>query len=190
MPRGSRSQSDSSAGYYPSKKSGAHAIAEAILQNKHEILNINQQEVEQCRQKGKGSAFLDRLALNIRSIESAAKGLEKIAELPDPVGSVIAEWKRPNGLHISRVRVPLGVIGVIYEARPAVTVDASGLCLKSGNAVILRGGSESFQTSQAFMTAIKQGLNAAGLPAIRSRCWLPQAGRQLMNFCKWIVIST
>jgi glutamate-5-semialdehyde dehydrogenase len=107
---------------------------------------------------------MDRLTLDDRRIEAMASGLEDVAALPDPVGSVIAEWERPNGLRIQRVRVPLGVIGIIYESRPNVTADAAGLCLKSGNAAILRGGSESFHSSRAIAACMQAGLAAAGLP--------------------------
>ena len=114
---------------------------------------------------GLSAAMLDRLALDDGRIEAMAKGLEDIAELADPIGTVLAEWERPNGLRISRVRVPLGVIGVIYESRPNVTADAGGLCLKSGNPVILRGGSESFNSSRAIAVCLSRGLDDAGLPA-------------------------
>lgn len=113
--------------------------------------------------KGMTRAMLDRLALDPVRIEAIAKGLEEVAGLPDPVGAVMAEWDRPNGLHISRVRTPLGVIGVIYEARPNVTADAGGLCLKAGNAAILRCGSESFNSSLAIMDSLAAGLLAANL---------------------------
>ena len=108
--------------------------------------------------------MIDRLALDTKRIEGMAKGLEDIAALPDPVGKILTDWTRPNGLHISRVSVPLGVIGVIYESRPNVTADAGGLCLKSGNAVILRGGSESFHSSQAILNCLQTGSKVAGLP--------------------------
>jgi glutamate-5-semialdehyde dehydrogenase len=108
--------------------------------------------------------MLDRLALNHQRIEAMAKSLETIAELPDPIGTVLADIHRPNGLEITRVRVPIGVIGVIYESRPNVTSDAAGLCLKSGNAVILRAGSESFNSSTAIVNALHEGLNKANLP--------------------------
>src|SRR6185436_14281373 len=109
-------------------------------------------------------ALLDRLALDDKRIEAMAKGLEEIASLPDPVGETIAAWTRPNGLAIERVRTPLGVVGIIYESRPNVTADAGGLCLKAGNACILRGGSESFHSSRAIMECLKSGLKAAGIP--------------------------
>jgi glutamate-5-semialdehyde dehydrogenase len=115
--------------------------------------------------KGLTRAMLDRLLLNPARIEAMAKGLEDIAGLPDPVGRVLAEWTRPNGLDIARVAVPLGVVGIIYESRPNVTADAAGLCLKSGNAAILRGGSESFHSSSAIMAALGRGIVQAGLPA-------------------------
>ena len=107
---------------------------------------------------GIGAALIDRLALDPKRLEGIAKGLEDIAALPDPVGTVLAEWTRPNGLDISRVAVPLGVIGIIYESRPNVTADAGGLALKSGNAAILRGGSESFHSSRALVAALRGGL--------------------------------
>jgi glutamate-5-semialdehyde dehydrogenase len=108
--------------------------------------------------------MLDRLALDAKRIEAMAAGIESIVALPDPVGRVIAEWERPNGLKIQRVKVPLGVIGIIYESRPNVTADAGALCLKSGNAVILRGGSESAASSKAILACLVAGLKAAGLP--------------------------
>src|SRR3546814_12161990 len=106
----------------------------------------------------------DRLRLDDARIEGIARGLEDVAALPDPIGAVIAEWSRPNGLHIARVRVPLGVIGIIYESRPNVTADAGGLCLRSGNAAILRGGSESFHSSSAIAACLRRALGESGLP--------------------------
>jgi glutamate-5-semialdehyde dehydrogenase len=129
-----------------------------------DIRTANARDVAAGEDKGLGKAMLDRLALDDARIEAMAKGLEDIAALPDPVGAVIAEWDRPNGLHIARVRTPLGVIGVIYESRPNVTADAGGLCLKAGNAAILRGGSESFHSSGVIMECLAAGLVAAGLP--------------------------
>ena len=129
-----------------------------------DILSANERDVAAGEDKGLGSAMLDRLSLDDSRIEAMAAGLEDIAGLPDPVGAVIAEWDRPNGLHISRVRTPLGVIGVIYESRPNVTADAGALCLKAGNAVILRGGSESFHSSAVIMECLAAGLVAADLP--------------------------
>jgi glutamate-5-semialdehyde dehydrogenase len=139
--------------------------AAALRADAAPIKAANARDMEAGRAKGLSAALLDRLMLDDRRIEAMAKGLEDIAALPDPVGKVLAEWTRPNGLRIQRVAVPLGVIGIIYESRPNVTADAAGLCLKSGNAAILRGGSESFHSSAAIMAALGRGIAAAGLPA-------------------------
>jgi glutamate-5-semialdehyde dehydrogenase len=128
------------------------------------ILEANRNDIEAARGKGRDEAFIDRLSLDQARIAAMARGLREIAELDDPVGEVTASWTRPNGLQISRVRVPIGVIGIIYESRPNVTADAGGLCLKSGNAVILRSGSESFLTSLVICNAMTEGLAEAGLP--------------------------
>ena len=138
--------------------------AAAIRARKAEIVAANEQDVKGGRDKGLSDSMLDRLILNEARIEGMAKGIEEVAALPDPVGAKIAEWDRPNGLHIERVRVPLGVIGIIYESRPNVTADAGALCLKSGNAAILRGGSESFHSSKIILDCMQQGLRAANLP--------------------------
>jgi glutamate-5-semialdehyde dehydrogenase len=127
------------------------------------ILAANAKDLAAGEAKGMTKAMLDRLALDHARIESIAKGLEEVAALADPVGTVIAQWDRPNGLHIARVRTPLGVVGVIYESRPNVTADAGGLCLKAGNAAILRCGSESFNSSSAIMGGLAAGLLAADL---------------------------
>ena len=124
----------------------------------------NERDMAAATEAGRQGSFLDRLALDPKRIEGIAKGLEDIAALPDPVGSVLAKWTRPNGLDISRVRVPLGVIGIIYESRPNVTADAGALCLKAGNAAILRGGSDSYHSSRAIQVCLARGLRAAGLP--------------------------
>ncbi len=137
--------------------------AQAIRDREGEILAANRRDSEAGRSKGLSPALLDRLALDHGRIEAMAHGLEDIAALADPLGQVMAAWDRPNGLHIERVRTPLGVIGVIYESRPNVTADAAALCLKAGNAAILRCGSESFATSTAIMAALADGLRAAGL---------------------------
>jgi len=129
------------------------------------ILEANARDMAAAKEKGISAALLDRLELNSERIESMALGLEAIAALKDPVGDIIAEWDRPNGLEISRVRVPLGVIGIIYESRPNVTADAGSLCLKAGNACILRGGSESYHSSRAIWSCLQDGLVAAELPA-------------------------
>ena len=128
------------------------------------IIAANAKDMAFGRDKGLSDAMLDRLMLDEGRIEATAKGLEAIATLPDPVGDVMAEWDRPNGLRITRVRVPLGVIGVIYESRPNVTADAGALCLKAGNAAILRAGSESLHSSRAIHGCLVEGLSAAGLP--------------------------
>ena len=128
------------------------------------ILAANALDLAAARERGTAGAFLDRLALDDKRIDAIARGLEEIAALPDPVATVITAWERPNGLQIQRVRTPLGVIGIIYESRPNVTADAGGLCLKAGNAAILRGGSESFHSSRAIHECLAAGLIAAELP--------------------------
>tara|TARA_B100000614_G_scaffold212555_1_gene195986 strand:- start:408 stop:1691 length:1284 start_codon:yes stop_codon:yes gene_type:complete len=147
------------------KNAALTAAAGAIRAEREALLAANAEDMKLAREKGLAGAMLDRLELNDARIEAMATGLEEIAALPDPVGKVIDEWTRPNGLRIARVRVPLGVIGIIYESRPNVTADAGGLCLKSGNAAILRGGSESFHSSHAIMACLQHGLRMAGLPA-------------------------
>jgi len=139
-------------------------IAGAIRARRAELLAANGLDMEAARAKGLSAAMLDRLALDENRVEAMALGVEAIAELADPVGTTITQWTRPNGLEIARVRVPLGVIGIIYESRPNVTCDAGALCLKSGNAAILRGGSESMHSSQAIHACLAEGLVAAGLP--------------------------
>ena len=138
--------------------------AEAIGDNRAALLDANRQEVTAAEEKGLSTALLDRLVLNEARIAAMAQGIREIAALPDPVGRELARWSRPNGLDIARVSVPLGVIGIIYESRPNVTADAGALCLKSGNAAILRGGSESFHSSRAVMDCLRRGLVAANLP--------------------------
>jgi glutamate-5-semialdehyde dehydrogenase len=139
------------------------AAAEAIRDGAGKILAANTQDLEAARQRGLSSALQDRLALDDKRVQAMAAGLEAIADLPDPVGRVLADWTRPNGLRIRRVAVPIGVIGVIYESRPNVTADAAGLCLKSGNAVILRGGSEAVHSNRAIHAALVAGLVKAGV---------------------------
>ena len=138
--------------------------AKAIRARKAEIIEANDIDVTAAKEKGLTGSMIDRLILNDDRIEGMAKGLEDIANLDDPVGRVLGEWDRPNGLKIRRVSVPLGVIGVIYESRPNVTADAGALCLKAGNAAILRGGSESFNSSGVIHSCLVDGLKAAGLP--------------------------
>jgi glutamate-5-semialdehyde dehydrogenase len=128
------------------------------------IIEANDRDMAAARERGLSSAMLDRLMLDEPRVESMASGMEAISELHDPVGRVLDEWQRPNGLRIQRVAVPLGVIGIIYESRPNVTADAAALCIKSGNAVILRGGSESFHSSNAIYECLREALVATGLP--------------------------
>ncbi|RHZ91759.1 glutamate-5-semialdehyde dehydrogenase [Cereibacter sphaeroides] len=149
----------------PSRKEEAlTAAAEAMLARSDEILEANGRDLAFGAEKGLTPAMMDRLKLDRARIDGIVDGLRAVAGQPDPVGQVIAEWDRPTGLHIRRVRTPLGVVGVIYESRPNVTADAGALCLKSGNAVILRGGSESFHSSGAIHAALQDGLRQAGLP--------------------------
>ena len=141
------------------------AMAKAIRGSRAAILAANAEDRAEAKSGGATAAFLDRLALDAERVEAMAAGLDVIRKLKDPVGTVMASWRRPNGMRIQRVRVPLGVVGVIYESRPNVTADAGALCLKAGNAAILRGGSESFRSCQAIHAALVEGLVEAGLPA-------------------------
>ena len=146
------------------KVAALNDAAAAVRAQTADILGANARDLAEGERQGVSAALRDRLALDPKRVEAIATGLEAIASLPDPVGRVLAEWTRPNGLHIQRVAVPLGVIGIIYESRPNVTADAGGLALKSGNAAILRGGSESYQSSRALVAAMAEGLRSAGLP--------------------------
>jgi glutamate-5-semialdehyde dehydrogenase len=147
------------------RNTALHAMAKAIRADAKIIFAANSRDLESARQKDLKSSFLDRLTLTPERIEAMAIGLEEIAALPDPVGKVQSKWTRPNGMEISRVAVPIGVIGIIFESRPNVTADAGALCLKSGNAAILRGGSDSFQSSTAIADCLSRGLVEAGLDA-------------------------
>jgi glutamate-5-semialdehyde dehydrogenase len=140
------------------------AAAAELRSREREILDANARDMDAAKARGADGAFLDRLRLDSARVASMAKGLEDIAALPDPVGRILARFERPNGLVIERIATPLGVIGIIYESRPAVTADAGALCLKSGNAAILRGGSESFHSSGVIHECLVSGLRAAGLP--------------------------
>jgi glutamate-5-semialdehyde dehydrogenase len=140
------------------------AMAAAVRAQSSLILTANAEDVTDARAAGVTGAFLDRLALDPARVEAIAAGIEAVRGLKDPVGTVMESWTRPNGMRIERVRVPLGVIGIIYESRPNVTADAGVLCLKSGNAAILRGGSDSMRSSRAILTALTEGLRAANLP--------------------------
>lgn len=141
------------------------AMADAVMEAEAEILAANAIDLKKAAESGVAPSFIDRLTLNPARVTAIAQSMREIAELPDPVGTVMSEWDRPNGLHIERVRTPLGVIGVIYESRPNVTADAGALCLKAGNAVILRGGSDSAHSSRAIHACLVKGLVSAGLPA-------------------------
>ncbi|MEA2875273.1 MAG: glutamate-5-semialdehyde dehydrogenase, partial [Hyphomicrobiales bacterium] len=140
------------------------AMAKAIRQAEAAILAANAEDVAEVKAAGTNAAFLDRLTLTPKIVAGMADGIEMVRDLNDPIGAVMESWTRPNGMTIERVRVPLGVIGVIYESRPNVTADAAVLCLKAGNAAILRGGSESFRSARAIHAALLEGLRAAGLP--------------------------
>jgi len=149
---------------HEAKDGALRAAAESLRERRAELLAANEEDMAGARERKLGAAMLDRLALDAKRIDAMAAGLETIAALPDPVGEEMARWRRPNGLDIARVRVPLGVVGIIYESRPNVTADAGALCLKAGNASILRGGSESFHSSRAIVACLGDGLAAAGLP--------------------------
>lgn len=146
------------------KEAALLAAADAVWARRNEILQANAQDMAFGAEKGLSAAMMDRLKLTEDRIQSMVEGLRAVAAQPDPVGEVMAEWEMPSGLHIKRVRTPLGVIGVIYESRPNVTADAGALCLKSGNAVILRGGSESYHSSAVIHACLQDGLHKAGLP--------------------------
>lgn len=154
-----------------------------------DILAANALDMDAATEKGLSPAMLDRLMLNPARVEAMAKGLEEIADRPDPLGAVLERWERPNGLRFEKVRVPLGVIAIIFESRPNVTADAGGLCLKSGNAAILRGGSESFHSARAILAALHTGLDAAGLP--RDAIQMPPttdraAVGEMLTMTRWI----
>lgn len=139
-------------------------MAKELLDSKGEIIKANEIDIEEAKKKNISKSLLDRLYLDEKRIEDMAKGLMEIIELPDPVGEVISMWKRPNNLQIGQKRVPIGVIGIIYESRPNVTCDASGLCLKSGNATILRGGSDAINSNKAIVKALRAGIKKSNLP--------------------------
>ena len=145
------------------RNAALHAMARIIRQHTDEILSANAIDLQAAAKKNLKASFVDRLTLNPARVEAMAQGLEDIASLADPVGNVLSKWTRPNGMEISRVSVPIGVIGIIFESRPNVTADAGGLCLKSGNACILRGGTDGFQSSTTIAKCLTQGLVKAGL---------------------------
>ena len=146
------------------KNKGLEKMAEFLVNNKDEIIKANKIDLQIAIEKGTSKSMLDRLTLNEDRIEGMANGLIQVANLPDPVGEVLGMWTRPNGLQIGQKRVPLGVIGIIYEARPNVTSDAAGLCFKAGNAVILRGGSEAINSNKAIVKILRAGLKSVNLP--------------------------
>ena len=154
-------------------------MAIALRSTSAELVAANALDVEAAKSAGKNSAFLDRLLLDAGRVEAMAAAVESVAALPDPVGEVTERWTRPNGLKVRKERLPLGVVLMIYEARPNVTSDAAALCLKSGNAAILRGGSESFRTNQAIAGALAIGLEKAGLP-IHAVQLVPSTDRESM----------
>jgi glutamate-5-semialdehyde dehydrogenase len=163
------------------KNAALEAMAARIEARVLAILEANRHDIEAAQGKGRDAAFIDRLMLDQERVAAMARGLREIAALPDPVGQVTASWTRPNGLNISRMRVPLGVIGIIYESRPNVTADAGGLCLKAGNAVILRSGSESFLTSLVITNALNEGLEQVGLPVAAIQL-VPTVDREAVGF--------
>ncbi len=162
------------------KNQALHAMAAKIRRSAADIALENRRDLESAKAKDLKASFVDRLTLNEARIESMAQGLEDMAALPDPVGEVMSQWVRPNGLEISRVRVPIGVIGIIYESRPNVTADAGGLCMKSGNAAILRGGSDSYHSSAAIIACLQRGLDQAGLPRTAIQM-VPNAERECVG---------
>jgi len=147
------------------KNEALQSMAALIRLQSGVIQEKNQLDLEAGRAKGLSEALLDRLELTDKRIESMAQGLEEIAQMRDPVGEVVSQWRRPGGFEVGRIRIPLGVIGIIYESRPNVTADAAGLCFKAGNATLLRGGSEAIHSNTAIATSVRQGLEKAGAPA-------------------------
>ena len=146
------------------KNNALLSMADELLKNKDSILQENKKDLDKAIEKGTSKAMLDRLSLDEKRLEDMADGLRQVVGLADPVGEVTSMWKRPNGLQIGKQKVPMGVIGIIYEARPNVTCDAAGLCLKSGNVVILRGGSEAINSNMAVVKALREGIKLANLP--------------------------
>jgi glutamate-5-semialdehyde dehydrogenase len=163
------------------KNAALLAMADRLEARSLAILEANRHDIEAARGKGRDAAFIDRLMVDEARVAAMAQGLRAIAALPDPVGQVMESWTRPNGLNISRLRVPLGVIGIIYESRPNVTADAGGLCLKAGNAVILRSGSDSFLTSLVITNALNEGLERVGLP-VEAIQLVPTVDREAVGF--------
>ena len=148
----------------PLKNRALLAMAGQLVRETPRLIRENARDIKDARGKGLSAAMIDRLTLKEATVQGIAKGLEEVAALPDPVGKVTSMWRRPNGLQVGRMRIPLGVIGIIYESRPNVTADAAALCLKSGNAVILRGGSEAIHSNRAIAAILRRSLKEAGLP--------------------------
>ena len=140
-------------------------MADTLEERERELREANEKDLAQASGAGLSVAFLDRLTLSVKVIQAMARGLREVADLPDPIGEVVKTWHRPNGLQVSKLRIPLGVIAIIYESRPNVTADASALCLKSGNAVILRGGSEAFHSNSAIVSMLRGACEGTGVPA-------------------------
>ena len=165
---------------HDARRSALLKSAELIRANSDTIIATNAKDVQKATENGVSAAFIDRLTLNAERIDAMAAGLEAIASLDDPIGNELARWQQPNGLDIARVATPLGIIGIIYESRPNVTVDAAALCLISGNAAILRGGSDSYFTSSLLASLMVQGLESADLPAANVQM-IPSADRALVG---------
>ncbi|MGB2294374.1 MAG: glutamate-5-semialdehyde dehydrogenase [Candidatus Puniceispirillum sp.] len=165
---------------HDARRSALLKSAELIRENSDTIITTNAKDVQKATENGVSAAFIDRLTLNAERIDAMAAGLEAIASLDDPIGHEMARWQQPNGLDIARVATPLGIIGIIYESRPNVTVDAAALCLISGNAAILRGGSDSYFTSSLLASLMVQGLESADLPAANVQM-IPSADRALVG---------
>lgn len=147
------------------KNTALRVMADALIKETDSIITANAEDLERGREQGTPESMLDRLALNKERIAGIAEGLRQIADLPDPVGEVLETFTRPNGLHVEKLRVPIGLIGIIYEARPNVTVDAAGLCLKTGNAVLLRGGSSALSSNRKIVEVLHQALTTTDMPA-------------------------
>jgi glutamate-5-semialdehyde dehydrogenase len=163
-----------------SKDASLELMAARLLERRTEIIKENQKDLSQARNSGLSDAMIDRLTLDEKGVRQMAEGLIEVAALPDPVGEVTGMWKRPNGLLVGRVRIPLGVIGFIYESRPNVTVDAASLCLKSGNAVILKGGSEAIHSNLALADLLREALEETGLPPKTVQV-IPSTDRDAVN---------
>jgi glutamate-5-semialdehyde dehydrogenase len=155
-------------------------MAEQLIHHTDYLIEENEKDVEYARRKGLSKAMIDRLTLDEKVIRAMARGLEEVAALPDPVGKISSMWRRPNGLLVGRMRIPLGVIGIIYESRPNVTVDAAALCLKAGNAVILRGGSEAINSNMALSLILRGVLRVKGLPENAIQL-IPMVDREAVN---------